>query len=327
MLVAPNMAQSLVSSLLIRVAELALDEFLNHPGEYVEMFKHHLKSLVEFVGKELWQDMENIRVYDVKHSSQHRYYCKKLDEMCQEVNVYFDTVERLFSVYNEDRKRRIISELKYRVDEDSNIHFDIGDLSLFPETVDFLNDLEWRLEGILESLSRIEGLYQELHSGTSKASGRSQDEEKEARESKSRAWLYTAALGGLALAAGGLALAVGGPATARVVTTAVAAVGAGGGAYHQYNAGKTHSDKEKKSRKAKEDFDSLNKATHSLRSATHKSERRIITLIKEKNVTERPQPLASSLVQPIEHLFSILSSGVNFDHEREDFHSLVHVAN
>jgi hypothetical protein len=324
------MAQSLVSSLLSQVAELALDEFLKHPGKYVEIFEHHLKSLVEFVGKELWPDMEAIRVYDVKHGSQHRFYCKKLDEMCQEVNVYFDTVERLFSVYNEDRKRRIISELKYRVDEDSKIHFDIGDLSLFPETVDFLNDLGWRLEGILESLNRIEGLYQELHSGTTEASGRSQDEEKQARESKSRAWLYTAALGGLALAAGGLALAVGGPVTARVVTTAVAAVGAvasGGGAYHQYNAGKTHSAKEKESRKAKEDFDSLNKATHSLRSATRTSECRIITLNEEKNVIERPQPLASSLVGPIEYLFSVLSSGVNFDHEREDFRSLVHVAN
>jgi hypothetical protein len=324
------MAQSLVSSLLSQVAELALDEFLKHPGKYVEIFEHHLKSLVEFVGKELWPDMEAIRVYDVKHGSQHRFYCKKLDEMCQEVNVYFDTVERLFSVYNEDRKRRIISELKYRVDEDSNIHFDVGDLSLFPETVDFLNDLGRRLEGILESLNRIEGLYQELHSGTTEASGRSQDEEKQARESKSRAWLYTAALGGLALAAGGLALAVGGPVTARVVTTAVAAVGAvasGGGAYHQYNAGKAHSAKEKESRKAKEDFDSLNKATHSLRSATRTSECRIITLNEEKNVIERPQPLASSLVGPIEYLFSVLSSGVNFDHEREDFRSLVHVAN
>ena len=324
------MAQSLVSSLLSRVAELALDEFLKHPRKYVEIFQHHLKRLVEFVGKELWPDMEKIRVYDVKHSSQHRFYCKKLDEMRQEVNVYFDTVERLFSVYNEDRKRRIISELQYRVGEDSNIHFDIGDRSLFPQTVDFLNDLGRRLEGILESLSRIEGLYQELHSATSEASGRSQDEEKEARESKSRAWLYTAALGGLALVAGGLALVVGGPPTARVVTTAVAAVGAvgaGGGAYHQYNAGKAHSAKEKESRKAKEDFDSLNKATHNLRSATRTSECSISTLIEEKNVTERPQPLASSLVQPIEHLFSILSSGVNFDHEREDFRSLVHVAN
>jgi hypothetical protein len=320
------MAQSLVSSLLSQVAELALDEFLNHPGKYVEIFEHHLKSLVEFVGKELWPDMEAIRVYDVKHGSQHRYYCKKLDEMCQEVNVYFDTVERLFSVYNEDRKRRIISELQYRVDEDRNIHFDIGDRSLFPQTVDFLNDLGRRLEGILESLSRIEGLYQELHSGTSEASERLHVEEKEARESKNRSKYKTAAF---TLVAGGLAFALG---EVAALTTAAqmiftAAVATAIGACHHSIATKKYSATEEGARNAKQDFDFLNKATHDLRSTTRTSERRISTLIEEKNVTERPQPLASSLVQPIEHLFSILSSGVNFDHEREDFRSLVHVAN
>jgi hypothetical protein len=307
--------------LIKQLAKLAIADFLKHPETYLETFTHCLNSLTKVFRDNVLPVMKQFKA-DVRNTTKHRFYCKKLDEMRQEVIVYFHALQRLHWICNEDRKKRIISELKHRVDEDSTIHFDIGDLSLFPETVDFLNEMGWRLEGIQNSLSRIEKLYHELHSGTSEASERLHVEEKEARESKNRSKYKTAAF---TLVAGGLAFALG---EVAALTTAAqmiftAAVATAIGACHHSIATKKYSATEEGARNAKQDFDFLNKATHDLRSTTRTSERRISTLIEEKNVTERPQPLASSLVEPIKQLFSILSSTADFYVEKDKFYRLV----
>jgi hypothetical protein len=300
--------------------------FLKDPQIYDTVIQLFLSKLRE-IPQALWPEMEKFGTSDVRLRCLHRLYVSELSDMCTIVLTNLDAVERLFSMCDEDRKERIIHELS----QNQNKSFNIEDKSLFPETIDFLNELETRFEMITKTLSELDEMFQKLQRNTHQETGNAQDEEQRAQRSKNCAWYATAVIAtgavGLTAATGGLVAFSTAALVVKVgllgkVASAAGAAASWGFTYVGYNKKRVYFDKERKSREAREGFDSLNKAAHNLESITTECRSPLTKLTEKHGIGKIPKPLVSTVLGSIRNLLSSFNP-VNFDRERGEIRCLL----
>ena len=276
----------------------------------LENFKNCLRVILEYPRKVITKVLTKLYVFlteDVRLRAQHRQLSQKLKEACVKVLEYIDLTESLQSMVDDNRIQLIFAEITDCLDDEP---FDIQDRRKFPQTIDFLEELEMRLTMVLQKHREVKKCCNKLFKGSKEASAIAQT-----AESESKWWKYGSRAGGALSVIGGGALLLGG----TIVTGGLGLALAGGGALGSYLLSKEFAERERSLKEIKKKMDEINANADGLISITAMIERMggSSKLNTERNVLLRRNILVSSMEKPLTDIFNILKTSETFDNEKK----------
>ena len=296
-------ARNILANVLSMASDIVkLISLLSDPKAF-EHFKKCFHDFLEYprlVITSVLTKVEELLTEDVRLRAQHRVSSQKLKQACVKVLEYIDLTELLLSMVDHHRRQSIFAEI---TNLPNNEAFDNQDRQKFPQTIDFIEELEMRLNMVMGKYAEVQKCCDKLLEDSSVASGRAQ-----AAENRSKWWKYgTRAAGALSIV-GGIALSGG-----------LGAVIAGGGLVASYFVSKEFAKREKSLKEVKQKMDEINKAADELVTITRKVERMrdSAKLDAQKEVVLRKRVLVSSMKQPLNDIFDILQTNEAFDNEKE----------
>ena len=277
--------------------------------ESLEKFKNCLRDILEYPRKVITKVLTKIHEFlteDVRLRAQYRQLSQKLKEACVKVLEYIDLTESLRSMVNSYRIQLIFAEITDCLDDEP---FDIQDKRKFPQTIDFIAELEMRLNMVLQKRTEVKNCCDKLFQDSSEASVIAQT-----AESESKWWKYGSRAGGALSVIGGGALLFSG----TILTGGLGLVIAGGGVVASYYVSKEFGEKEQSLKEIKKKMDEINADADGLISITEKIERMggSSKLNTERNVLLRRNILVSSMEKPLTDIFNILKTSETFDNEK-----------